>query len=65
MRIIGRGSAGVRLFNVADDEHVVSAAKIGDSDGEDESDDVADIADIPAQKSGDDEGGTEPNSDEA
>jgi DNA gyrase subunit A len=28
MRVISRGSAGVRLFNVADDEHVVSAAKI-------------------------------------
>ncbi|MBP6030122.1 MAG: DNA gyrase subunit A [Sphingobium sp.] len=37
MRVIGRGSAGVRLFNVADDEHVVSAAKIeenGDEEGE-------------------------------
>jgi DNA gyrase subunit A len=28
MRVIGRNSAGVRLFNVADDEHVVSAARI-------------------------------------
>ena len=28
LRVIGRGSAGVRLFDVADDEHVVSAAKI-------------------------------------
>ncbi|WP_375391392.1 DNA gyrase subunit A [uncultured Sphingomonas sp.] len=27
-RVIGRGSAGVRLFHVADDEHVVSAARI-------------------------------------
>tara|TARA_R110000782_G_scaffold78276_2_gene154888 strand:- start:32864 stop:35563 length:2700 start_codon:yes stop_codon:yes gene_type:complete len=35
MRVIGRNSAGVRLFNVADNEHVVSAAKIGDS-GEEE-----------------------------
>ncbi|AGH49032.1 DNA gyrase subunit A [Sphingomonas sp. MM-1] len=32
LRVIGRGSAGVRLFNVADDEHVVSAAKIEESD---------------------------------
>ena len=40
LRVIGRGSAGVRLFNVADDEHVVSAALIGDTDDEetDESD---------------------------
>jgi DNA gyrase subunit A len=34
LRVIGRGSAGVRLFNVADDEHVVSAARIEESDGD-------------------------------
>jgi DNA gyrase subunit A len=28
LRVIGRGSAGVRLFNVAGDEHVVSAARL-------------------------------------
>ncbi|MDE1914513.1 MAG: DNA gyrase subunit A [Sphingomonadales bacterium] len=28
LRVIGRGSAGVRLFNVADEEHVVSAARL-------------------------------------
>ncbi|SEL92523.1 DNA gyrase subunit A [Sphingomonas palmae] len=38
LRIIGRGSAGVRLFNVADDEHVVSAARI---DEEPEPEDAA------------------------
>ncbi|BBB08856.1 DNA gyrase subunit A [Sphingopyxis sp. EG6] len=32
MRVIGRGSAGVRLFDVAKDEHVVSAALIEDGD---------------------------------
>ncbi|MGE4323235.1 MAG: DNA gyrase subunit A [Sphingobium sp.] len=32
LRVIGRGSAGVRLFNVADNEHVVSAARIEESD---------------------------------
>lgn len=37
MRVIGRNSSGVRLFNVADNEHVVSAAKIEASD-EDEAD---------------------------
>ncbi len=36
MRVIGRNSAGVKLFDVADDEHVVSAALIGDSDDEEE-----------------------------
>ncbi len=32
LRVIGRNSAGVRLFHVAENEHVVSAAKIGDSE---------------------------------
>ncbi|MEQ1510258.1 MAG: DNA gyrase subunit A [Sphingopyxis sp.] len=44
LRVIGRGSAGVRLFNVADDEHVVSAAKIGDSDDGDDDGDGATCA---------------------
>ncbi|MCA1661320.1 MAG: DNA gyrase subunit A [Novosphingobium sp.] len=35
VRVIGRGSAGVRLFNVADDEHVVSAVRLVDT-GDDE-----------------------------
>lgn len=41
MRVIGRNSAGVRLFNVADNEHVVSAARIEDA-GEDESEAATD-----------------------
>ncbi len=32
MRVIGRNTGGVRLFNVADNEHIVSAAKIEESD---------------------------------
>jgi len=40
LRVIGRGSAGVRLFNVADNEHVVSAVRLADS-GEDEPEDGA------------------------
>jgi DNA gyrase subunit A len=35
MRVIGRNSAGVRLFNVADNEHVVSCARIEDNEEED------------------------------
>ncbi len=35
LRVIGRGSAGVRLFDVAPGEHVVSAARIEDDEGED------------------------------
>jgi DNA gyrase subunit A len=34
LRVLGRGTAGVRLFNVDDNEHVVSAAKIEESDEE-------------------------------
>ncbi len=36
LRVIGRGSAGVRLFNVADNEHVVSAVRLAEGEGEDE-----------------------------
>ncbi len=32
-RVIGRGSAGVRLFHVAEGEHVVSAARIDEEEG--------------------------------
>ena len=36
LRVIGRGSAGVRLFNVADQEHVVSAVRLAEDGDEDE-----------------------------
>ena len=36
LRVIGRGSAGVRLFNVADEEHVVSAVRLAEQSGDDE-----------------------------
>ncbi|HET6536641.1 MAG TPA: DNA gyrase subunit A [Sphingopyxis sp.] len=36
LRVIGRGSAGVRLFNVADKELVVSAALIDENENDDE-----------------------------
>jgi DNA gyrase subunit A len=32
LRVLGRGTAGVRLFNVDDNEHVVGAAKIEEAD---------------------------------
>ncbi|MCW2381826.1 MULTISPECIES: DNA gyrase subunit A [unclassified Sphingobium] len=38
LRVIGRGSAGVRLFDVAQNEHVVSAARIEESTDEVEAD---------------------------
>jgi len=37
-RVIGRNSAGVRLFHVAENEHVVSAARIEESEEEAEAD---------------------------
>ncbi len=42
-RVIGRGSAGVRLFHVAPNEHVVSAARIEES--EEEAEVVVDVED--------------------
>ncbi|WP_353205000.1 DNA gyrase subunit A [Sphingomonas sp.] len=38
MRVIGRNSAGVKLFDVANNEHVVSAARIEEAEGEAEAD---------------------------
>jgi len=49
LRVIGRGSAGVRLFDVAANEHVVSAALIEDSD-EEESEGVETAAEAPASE---------------
>jgi len=51
LRVIGRGSAGVRLFNVADNEHVVSAAKIGESN-EEEGADATDAVETAADEVG-------------
>ena len=44
LRVIGRGSAGVRLFNVADNEHVVSAVRLAESEGEDGDEDAGNEA---------------------
>jgi len=43
LRVIGRGSAGVRLFNVSNDEHVVSAVRLAD-DGEDDAEEISETA---------------------
>ncbi len=52
-RVIGRNSAGVRLFNVAEDEHVVSAARIEESEEEEEAEVAIDAeADGPASDDG-------------
>ena len=47
-RVIGRNSAGVRLFDVADNEHVVSAARIEES----EEDAEANLADDATPEAG-------------
>ena len=36
VRIAGRSTQGVTLFNIAEDEHLVSVAKLGETDEEDE-----------------------------
>ncbi|MBA4163387.1 MAG: DNA gyrase subunit A [Erythrobacter sp.] len=49
LRVIGRGSAGVKLFDVADGEQIVSAVRLAD-DGEDaESDDGGPDASAPTE----------------
>jgi len=44
LRVIGRGSAGVRLFDVADEEHVVSVARIEDSSQDESGDEASESA---------------------
>jgi DNA gyrase subunit A len=52
LRVIGRGSAGVRLFHVADSEHVVSAARLAEPDeGEDAGEDGGEGAMAPTPDS--------------
>ena len=51
LRVIGRGSAGVRLFNVADQEHVVSAVRLAE-DGEDEAEAASEAAAPPETEEG-------------
>ncbi|MFC4295155.1 DNA gyrase subunit A [Novosphingobium tardum] len=55
LRVIGRGSAGVRLFNVADDEHVVSAVRLADAgDDTDEPEGEAEATTTPETPDGED-----------
>lgn len=46
MRVIGRNSSGVKMFDVAKNEHIVSAARIQESDDEDDIAQEADGEDI-------------------
>ena len=47
MRVIGRGSAGVRLFDVAKDEHVVGAARIDEEEAPEDAAEEAIAAELP------------------
>ena len=58
LRVIGRGSAGVRLFNVADNEHVVSAVRLADDGSEGEAEPDAEI-EVEADTGGEAEGASE------
>jgi len=49
LRVIGRGSAGVRLFNVADQEHVVSAVRLAEVAGDEEEAEAASEAVAPPE----------------
>jgi DNA gyrase subunit A len=54
MRVIGRNTAGVKLFDVADNEHIVSAAKIGETgDAEEGGEEEAVVAAAPVDAGGD------------
>ncbi|MFM5906552.1 MAG: DNA gyrase subunit A [Novosphingobium sp.] len=55
LRVIGRGSAGVRLFNVSNDEHVVSAVRLADAGGDDDAAEEA-AAEEAAVETGEGEG---------
>ncbi|WP_404370219.1 DNA gyrase subunit A [Sphingomonas sp. MMS24-J45] len=52
MRVIGRNSAGVKLFDVGKNEHVVSAARIEEAEGDAE----ADVRDLTAVELAPEEG---------
>ena len=58
LRVIGRGSAGVRLFDVGKDEHVVSAVRIDEEEApENEAEEMV-VEEIVANASGNE---TEPD----
>ncbi len=51
--IVGRGARGVRLFNVSDDEEVVSVSRVREAVGDDEGEDAGEEgAAVPAEVAG-------------
>jgi len=55
IRVMGRNTQGVTIFRIADDEHVVSVAKIEESDEEELDSGDEEIAPMPDAIVGDDE----------
>jgi DNA gyrase subunit A len=53
LRVIGRGSAGVRLFDVGKDEHVVSAVRIDEEEAPENEAEEAVVEEMVARESGD------------
>ena len=56
LRVIGRNSAGVRLFNVSDDEHVVGCARIDEEPEPENPAEEAVAADLSAPETAPDTG---------
>ena len=51
LRVIGRGSAGVRLFNVADKEQIVSAVRLADDSGDGDEGNEVDVPEAEPEAS--------------
>ena len=64
LRVIGRGSAGVRLFDVAEGEHVVSAVRLDEEDEPENAAEVAIAEEMAVRTSDTTEPYTPPQSDE-
>tara|TARA_A100001391_G_scaffold53249_3_gene32472 strand:+ start:1509 stop:4280 length:2772 start_codon:yes stop_codon:yes gene_type:complete len=64
MRIIGRNSAGVRLFDVGKDEHVASAVRIDEEEAPENVAEEAVVEEMIDQRDGDDEVGPQEDGDD-
>jgi DNA gyrase subunit A len=63
LRVIGRNSAGVRLFNVADNEHVVSAVRLDEDEAPENDAEEAIVEEMIARDAVETEPETTPQSD--
>ncbi|MGN6501164.1 MAG: DNA gyrase subunit A [Tsuneonella sp.] len=64
LRVIGRGSAGVRLFNVAEGEHVVSAVRLDEEEAPENEAEEAIVEEMLARDSNETAPHTTPQSDD-